>query len=175
MSPPPPLSQALRGGYPRASARAGAPWRAAAARAGDGRGRRGRFYVAASLAVNDALFHVPNFFIFYNLGRLAPARLPAQSRPGGGTPGAAERHRQDAACARQPRVGPAGAPERNPPPPTHTRQAHPIPPGVRVRGKCLGAESKLCTAAWPPAQRRARLRPAASARWRAAGCVGGGA
>ena len=43
--------------------------------------RGGRFYVAASLAVNDALFHVPNYFIFYNLGRRAPAVAAAPAAP----------------------------------------------------------------------------------------------
>jgi hypothetical protein len=48
----------------------------------------GRFYVAASLAVNDALFHVPNYFIFYNLGR-SPRRVPVGGgrEGGGGVPG----------------------------------------------------------------------------------------
>ena len=51
--------------------------------------RGGRFYVAASLAVNDALFHVPNYFIFYNLGRRAPAppRRPRRPRRWGGRGG----------------------------------------------------------------------------------------
>ena len=39
------------------------------------------FYVARSLAVNDALFHVPNFFIFYNLGRSSSLSLSLSPFP----------------------------------------------------------------------------------------------